>query len=98
MTTLLSEQQVKQYLAANAFAHIEKALSEFERDFNFSLLHFYGGVELVVKACLLSKNWELVVQRQSTADWPQFCAGTQDTVNLAEASKRLKSPAMYRFP
>ncbi len=89
MTTDLSIQEVNQRLTANAFAHLEKALSEFPGEINFSLLHFYDGVELVVKSCLLHKDWKLVVQKQSEADWSKFCAGKQKTVGLAEASQRL---------
>lgn len=89
MTANLSVQEVKQRLAANAFAHLEKALNEFPNEINFALSHFYDGVELAIKSCLLHKDWTLVVKKQSEADWSKFCAGEQKTVGLAEASKRL---------
>jgi hypothetical protein len=30
----------------NSFTYLEKALDEFDSEINFSLLHYYGGVEL----------------------------------------------------
>jgi hypothetical protein len=68
---------------------VEKGLAEVDLEINFSLLHFYGGVELAVKACLLNEDWKLVIDEPGNADWSRFCNGKQRTVGLTVAARRL---------
>jgi len=86
----MTPQDVLNRVVANAFTYLEKGLAEVDSDseINFSLLHFYGGVELAVKACLLNEDWKLVVQEPGDADWNNFCQGKQRTVGLEDAAKR----------
>jgi hypothetical protein len=58
----MSPQDVLNRVVDNAFACLEKGLAEFDSEINFSLVHFYQGVELTVKACLLNEYCRLVVQ------------------------------------
>jgi hypothetical protein len=80
---------VKKRVVENALTYLEKGLAEVNSEINFSLLHFYGGVELVVKACLLHEDWRLVVSEPGDADWNSFCEGRPRTVGLEVAAKRL---------
>jgi hypothetical protein len=82
---------VRDRLVGNAIAYLEKGMGEFPAELNFALLHFYGGVELAIKACLLHEDWRLVVQEPGDADWIRFCSGKQKTVGLEDAAKRLKN-------
>ena len=77
-------------LVDNAFTYLEKGLGEVDLEINFSLLHFYGGIELAVKACLLNEDWKLVVDEPGDADLDRFCNGKQRTVGLPVAAKRLE--------
>ena len=68
----MTPQDVLNRVVDNAFTYLEKGLDEVDSEINFSLLHFYGGVELAIKACLLNEDWKLVVQEPGDADWNQF--------------------------
>ena len=85
----MTPQDVLNRVVDNAFTYLEKGLAEVDSEINFLLLHFYGGVELAVKACLLNEDWKLVVQEPGDADWNNFCQGKQRTVGLEVAAKRL---------
>jgi proline iminopeptidase len=85
-------------LVDNAFGHLEKGLAEFDAEINFSVQHFCGGVELIVKACVLSRDWKLVVEEPGAADWAKLCAGEQKTVGLEDAARRLATPLGSPIP
>ncbi len=85
----MTPQDVLKRVVDNAFTYLEKGLAEVNSEINFSLLHFYGGVELAIKACLLNEDWKLVVQEPSDADWNSFYQGKQHTVGLEVAAQRL---------
>jgi hypothetical protein len=85
----MSPEDVLSRVVNNAFTYLEKGLSEFDSEINFSLVHFYGGVELAIKACLLNEDWRLVVQEPGDADWSRFYQGKLRTVTLDDAAKRL---------
>jgi hypothetical protein len=85
----VTPQDVLKSVVDNAFTYLEKGLAEVNSEINFSLLHFYGGVELAIKACLLNEDWKLVVHKPSDADWNSFYQGKQQTVGLEVAAKRL---------
>ena len=87
----MTPQDVLNRLVDNAFTYLEKGLAEFDSEINFSLFHFYGGVELAIKACLLNEDWRLVIQEPSDARWNTFCQGKQRTVGLDDAAKRLSA-------
>jgi len=87
----MTPQDVLNRVVDNAFTYLEKGLDEFDSEINFSLLHFYGGVELAIKACLLNEDWRLVVQEPGDARWDSFCQGKQRTVGLDDAAKRLSA-------
>jgi hypothetical protein len=87
----LTPKDVLNRVVDNAFTYLEKGLTEVDSEINFSLLHFYGGVELAIKACLLNEDWRLVIQEPSDARWNTFCQGKQRTVGLDDAAKRLSA-------
>jgi hypothetical protein len=90
--------EVKKRLAANAFAHLSKAVDELEHEINFSVLHFFGGVELVVKTCLVDVDWTLAVRKTKEADWTLFCLGDVGTVGLAAAARQIASSSDKSVP
>jgi hypothetical protein len=91
MTTQVPQdiEAVRDRLIHNAFDYLEKGLGEFSAELNFAVLHFYGGIELIVKGCLLHEDWRLVVQEPGDCDWNKFYSGKQRTVGLETAAKRL---------
>ena len=89
MGATVTREDVLNRLVGNAFTYLEKGLGEVDSEINFSLLHFYGGIELAVKACLLNEDWKLVVKKTNKADWDRFCKGEQNTVGLQGAAEQL---------
>lgn len=92
----ISAQDLFDRMIDNAFSFLEKGLKEFDQEINFSVLHFYGGVELIIKACLLSQDWKAVIQKPDSANWKEFCSGKQKTVGLEDAAEKLKM--LYQRP
>lgn len=90
MGATVTPKDVLNHIVDNAFTYLEKGLGEVDSEINFSLLHFYGGIELAVKACLLNEDWKLVVDEPGDADWGRFYNGKQRTVGLPVAAKRLE--------
>ncbi len=91
MTAALTIDEIKKRLLSNAFAHLLKGLHETERELNFAVPHFYDGVELIIKTCLISTNWKFSVQKPGDAEWEKFCDGRAKTVGLSDAAKRLET-------
>ena len=54
-----------------------------------SVIHFYAGIELLLKARLMAEHWSLVVSKRQDPDWRRLESGDFISVSLDEAAERL---------
>ena len=64
----------------------------------YSVINFYTGVELLLKARLMMEHWALVVSELKHADSEKFLSGDFKSVGLDETNDRLKKIAGYKLP
>jgi hypothetical protein len=76
-------------LADNAFDFLERAVLELTKYPKFSLINFYSGVELLLKARLIKEHWSLIIMQPGIADMRKFSKGDFQSVGLIECLKRL---------
>lgn len=75
----------------NAFDFIQRALSSLEKDPRLSVIFFWAGLELLLKARLLHEHWSLILTKPEDADVNKFQIGDFHSVTFDKAVKRLKS-------
>ena len=79
-----------QELADNAFDFLEKASDQLEKEPKYSAINFFTGIELLLKARLLSEHWTLVYADPATAVKDGFAKGDFISVSLDAAIARLR--------
>ena len=78
-------------LAANAFDFLEKASSQLEKEPKYSVINFFTGIELLLKARLLCEHWTLIYADPSGANQGGFTKGNFKSVAIDTALQRLKA-------
>lgn len=87
----------------NGLQFIEKGLDQLwvegdKHHLKYSVINFYTGVELLLKARLMMEHWALVVSDLKHADSEKFVSGDFKSVGLDEATDRLKKIAGCELP
>jgi hypothetical protein len=77
-------------LTENAFDFLRQALTQLSTNPKYSLINFYTGLELILKARLLHEHWALVVSKPERASRVKFQEGDFQSVNLEECIMRLQ--------
>ncbi|MES2433008.1 MAG: hypothetical protein V4586_04195 [Pseudomonadota bacterium] len=94
----ISHQQQFVSICENGLGFVSKAIEQLWDDrapdaLKYSVINFYSGVELLLKARLMREHWSLVVADPSKADIDKFLNGEAQTVGLEQAVQRLKNIA-----
>lgn len=77
-------------LVENALDFLHRAIDDLEGHPKHSVIGFYTGVELFLKARLLAEHWSLVVSPRKDPDFEAFLKGNFVSVSLEEAASRLE--------
>lgn len=83
-------------IVQNGLDFFRKSLLEIDAEPKFSVIHFFGAVELFLKARLLSEHWSLIVAKD--ANWDSFQRGDFKSVTLDECIDRLAKVARSPVP
>lgn len=87
----MSEPKHFKELAENGFDFFEKASEQLEKDPKYSVINFFTGIELLLKARLLWEHWTLVYTEPSTANIDGFSKGNFQSVSIDTAVQRLRN-------
>lgn len=79
------------HVVKNALDFIQRALSSLEKDPRLSVIFFWAGLELLLKARLLHEHWSLILTKPEDADVNKFQIGDFQSVTFDKAVKRLRS-------
>lgn len=90
-------------LCENGFGFVVKAIEQLWENgspdaLKYSVINFYSGVELLLKARLMHEHWTLIVADPNKADIDEFLNGEAQTVGLKQAIQRLKKVAKVAVP
>lgn len=82
----------------NGLQFIERGVNELwdkkdKRHLKHSVINFYTGIELLLKARLMMEHWSLIVSETKSADAISFVRGDFRSVGLDEAVSRLRKIA-----
>jgi hypothetical protein len=77
-------------LVANAIDFMQRSAAELEKQPKYSVIDFFGGVELFLKARLLRDHWSLVVAQPDKANLSKFLNGDFVSVGFKDAVYRLR--------
>lgn len=94
----ISHQQQFVSICENGLGFVSKAIDQLWNEaspdaLKYSVINFYSGIELLLKARLMREHWSLVVADPNKADIDEFLNGEAQTVGLKQAVQRLKSVA-----
>lgn len=78
-------------LVENAFDFLQRSLEEVNEHPKYSVIHFCSGIELLLKARLLSEHWALVTVKPGEASKQKFKAGEFESVNLRQCFDRIEN-------
>jgi hypothetical protein len=100
--SLTPDQQFKR-ICENGFGFVSTAIEQLWENgspdtLKYSVINFYSGVELLLKARLMHEHWSLIVADPSKADIDEFLNGEAQTVGLKQAVQRLKKAARVSVP
>lgn len=88
--------EVLALLVENARQFLQKALGELPDDPKSSVIDFYSGVELILKARLLHEHWTLIVARDPHRN--RFHSGDFTSVTFDEACRRIDAVLSCPLP
>ncbi len=99
---LTHEQQFTR-LCENGFGFVSKAIDQIWDNgsldaLKYSIINFYSGIELLLKARLMHEHWTLIVADPNKADIDEFLNGDAQTVGLKQAVARLRTVARVTVP
>jgi acyl carrier protein len=80
----MSNEKMFSKLVENSLNFLNKAIAEIDEEPFFSLIHFYTGLELLLKARLMHEHWSLIVSRKNIPDLQKFNNGDFQSINLDE--------------
>src|SRR4051794_28273927 len=79
-----------QALVENAVDFLERSVHDLQAGASkYSVIHFYSGLELMLKARLLYEHWSLCASDVDKADKARFAVGDFESIGLKEARDRL---------
>ena len=79
-------------LVENAFDFVERSMDDLEAGKpKYSVINFYSGVELFLKARLLKEHWALCASNVSTMAKSDFASGGFESIGLNDAKARLSN-------
>ncbi|KTC76163.1 hypothetical protein Lbir_0232 [Legionella birminghamensis] len=71
-----------QFIIENAIDFLKKSLEDINGDLKFSYINFWTGVELLLKARIISEHWSLIVKGQPNLD--KYLSGDFCSINFDE--------------
>jgi hypothetical protein len=83
-------------LVENALQFLNQAIEDFNIKPKYSVINFYTGLELLLKARLLHEHWSITVSKE--ADWKKFNSGDFVSVSFDEILQRLEKIACTKIP
>lgn len=89
----MSQHDIFDSLARNAFDFLERGIGEFDTAPKYSVIHFCAAVEMLLKARLMKEHWSLVVSKPEQANLAKFMAGDFTSVTMDEARARIRDIA-----
>lgn len=89
----MSEHDIFESLARNAFDFLERGIGEFDDAPKYSVIHFCAAVEMLLKARLMKEHWSLIVSKPEQANLAKFTAGDFVSVTMDEARARIRDIA-----
>ena len=79
-------------LVENALDFLQKSILDLEAgEPKYSVIHFYSGLELFLKARLLREHWCLCASDVNKMGQSQFASGSFESIGLTEAKARLQN-------
>lgn len=76
-------------VVGNAIEFFETSIKDFKDRPKYSIINFCSGLELVLKARLLTEHWTLILKSPEKADLATFPNGNFQSVNIVESIDRL---------
>ena len=89
-------QDIFDSLVRNAIDFVQHSVAELEESPKYSVINFYAAIELFLKARLMLEHWSLVYREPKNGNLAKFLAGDFESVDLAEAVRRLECIANVR--
>lgn len=89
----MTQSEIFNSLASNAFDFLERGIAEFDASPKYSVIHFCASVEMLLKARLMNEHWSLIVSKPEQANLAKFMAGDFASVTLDEARARIRDVA-----
>jgi hypothetical protein len=90
-----------QSLVSNAIDFFEQAIGDVESNPKYSVIHFFAGLEILLKSRLLLEHWTLVYDEPQNANPERFIKGDFRSVAFDESIRRLrtitKTPILQRL-
>lgn len=86
----MESEEMYESLVHNAIDFLDRSISELEENPKYSVIHFYSGVELFLKARLMKEHWILILSDPRNANPTKFRSGDFNSVNLEEVVYRLR--------
>ena len=85
------EQYVLNKLVNNGFDFLKKAIAEFENEPKYSIIHFYSGLEIFLKARLFMDDWKqvMVARNGINPSWHDLISGDFTSVGGLKAIKAI---------
>jgi hypothetical protein len=80
-----------QSLVRNAIDFFEQAIGDVERNPKYSVIHFFAGLEILLKSRLLLEHWTLVYDEPQNANPDKFIKGDFKSVAFDESIRRLRT-------
>jgi hypothetical protein len=77
-------------LVESAFDFLSTAMEEVNERPKFSIMHFFNGIELLLKARLLSEHWALVTAKPGEVSKNNFASGDFESVSPKQCIDRLE--------
>jgi len=90
MTKTTNNCKIFQSITENAVDFIQTAVKEFDKNPKYSLIHFATGVELFLKARLVSEHWTLIAEKNSVS-YANLQTGDAKTIAFENLKTRINS-------
>ena len=89
----MTQHDIFDSLARNAFDFLERGIDEFDKAPKYSVIHFCSAVEMLLKARLMREHWSLIVSKPDQANLAKFMAGDFISVTLEDCRARIRDVA-----
>jgi hypothetical protein len=78
-------------LAESAFDFLNRGLKEVKKEPKYSIIDFFTGIELLLKARLLHEHWSLMVAKPGETSRQKFLAGDFESATRKQCFERLQN-------